>query len=90
MQIPYLQSDISSSATHSCSERSVFPSLSAGAIFLCTIDDDTNNEIVKVTAISGNTLTVVRAQEGTTARAFSTSNTIEARLTAGIMNYFPN
>ena len=47
------------------------------------------NEIVKVTAISGNTLTVVRAQEGTTARAFSTSNTIEARLTAGIMNLFP-
>ena len=69
----------------------VFPSLSAGEYFLCTIDDDTNNEIVKVTAISGNTLTVVRAQEGTTARAFSTSNTIEARVTAGIMDvYSPN
>ena len=85
-----LTADISSSATSiSVQAGNVFPSLSAGEYFLCTIDDDTNNEIVKVTAISGNTLTVVRAQEGTTARAFSTSNTIEARLTAGIMNVFP-
>ena len=85
-----LTSDISSSATSiPVQSGGVFPSLSSGQFFLCTIDDDTHHEIVKVTAISSNTLTVVRAQEGTTARAFSTSNTIEARLTAGIMNLFP-
>ena len=85
-----LASSITSSATSvSVLDGSVFPSLSAGEYFLCTIDDDTNNEIVKVTAISGNTLTVVRAQEGTTARAFSNSSTIESRVTAGIMDLFP-
>jgi len=85
-----LASDITSTATSiSVLSGSVFPSLSAGEYFLCTLDDDTNNEIVKVTAISGNTLTVERAQEGTTARAFSTSDTIESRVTAGIMDLFP-
>ena len=85
-----LASDITSTATSiSVLSGSVFPSLSAGEYFLCTLDDDTNNEIVKVTAISGNTLTVERAQEGTTARAFSTSDTIESRVTAGIMELFP-
>jgi hypothetical protein len=85
-----LASSITSSATSvSVLDGSVFPSLSAGEYFLCTIDDDTNNEIVKVTAISGNTLTVVRAQEGTTARAFANSSPIESRVTAGIMDLFP-
>jgi hypothetical protein len=85
-----LASDITSTATSiSVLNGSVFPSLSAGEYFLCTLDDDTNNEIIKVTAISGNTLTVERAQEGTTARAFSTSDTIESRVTAGIMELFP-
>ncbi len=85
-----LSAAINSSATSiAVVDGSLLPSLSAGETFLCTIDDDTNLEIVKVTARSGNTLTVVRAQEGTTAAAFGSTVSIEARLTAGVMNLFP-
>lgn len=48
-----------------------------------TIDDGTNVEIVKVTAVSTNTLTVVRGQEGTTGTAFADTTTIECRATRG-------
>lgn len=48
-----------------------------------TIDDGTNVEIVKVTGVATNTLTVVRAQEGTTANAFADTTTIECRATRG-------
>lgn len=48
-----------------------------------TLDDGTNIEIVKVTGVSTNTLTVVRAQEGTAASAFADLTTIECRPTRG-------
>ncbi len=84
-----LASNLSSSATSiAVADGSVFPSLGSGEIFFCTLDDGTNNEIVKVTAISSNTLTVVRAQESTTARAFSTGDAADLRLTAGILGLF--
>ena len=60
-----------------------FPSLTGGEYFRATLIDASNNlEIVKVTARSGNVLTVTRAQEGTTARNFSTGDRIELRMTA--------
>lgn len=60
-----------------------FPTLSAGDYFYATLIDVSNNlEIVKVTARSTDVLTVVRAQESTTARAYSTGDRIELRLTA--------
>ena len=43
-------------------------------------------EIVKVTGLSGTTLTVVRAQEGTTALAFVSGDRAELRLTAGTLD----
>jgi hypothetical protein len=46
----------------------VFPSLGAGDYFYLTLGLVGATEIVKVTARSGDTLTVVRAQEGTTGR----------------------
>ena len=70
-----LASSLSNSATSATvNDGSVFPSLSAGEFFLVTFDDGTNNEICKCTARSGNTLTIVRAQESTTARAFSSGD----------------
>ena len=45
--------------------------------------DEINHEIVKCTARAGDVLTVVRAQEGTTARAFNPDDPVELRLTAG-------
>lgn len=60
-----------------------FPSLSAGDYFYATLIDTSNNlEIVKVTARTGDVLTIVRAQEGTTARSYAVGDRIELRLTA--------
>jgi hypothetical protein len=60
-----------------------FPSLGAGDYFYATLIDTSNNlEIVKVTARTGDVLTVVRAQEGTSARSYAVGDRIELRLTA--------
>lgn len=60
-----------------------FPSLGAGDYHPATISKpDGTFEIVKVTARSGDTLTVTRAQEGTTALSFSSGSLIELRLTS--------
>jgi len=61
-----------------------FPALTGSQYFFATLLDTSNNlEIVKVTARSTDTLTIVRAQEGTTARAFNTNDRVELRVTAG-------
>lgn len=46
-----------------------------------TITDGTNTEIVYVTGVSSNTITVVRGQEGTSAEAFVNGDKIECRAT---------
>lgn len=68
-----------------------FPSLAAGDYFFATLIDTSNNlEIVKCTARSTDVLTVVRGQESTTARAFSTGDRIELRVTAqGLVDSAP-
>lgn len=61
-----------------------FPAITAGQFFMATLVKSTGTfEIVKVTARSGDTLTVTRAQEGTVASAFGGNDWIEHRLTAG-------
>ena len=61
-----------------------FPTLTGAKYFFATLLDTSNNlEIIKVTARTNDTLTVVRAQEGTTARAFNTNDRIELRVTSG-------
>lgn len=81
-----LAAGINSSATSitlTTGQGARFPSLGAGDYFYATLIDASNNlEIVKCTARSTDVLTVVRAQEGTTARAFSTGDRIELRVTA--------
>lgn len=67
-----------------------FPTPSGGDFFLVTLyqtvgQDEINHEIVKCTARSGDVLTVVRAHEGTTARAFNADDPLELRLTAGAL-----
>lgn len=64
-----------------------FPTLSAGDYFYATLIDTSNNlEIVKVTARSTDTMTVVRGQDNTTARAYSTNDRFELRPTAALFN----
>jgi len=81
-----LASNLSNSATSaSVTDGSVFPSLGAGEFFIVTFDDGTNNEVCKCTARSSNTLTIVRAQEGSSARAFNSGDGAEGRVTAGVL-----
>lgn len=73
----------STSIAIDATDAALFPTLSAGDWFPLTIVDTAGNrEIVKVTARSGGTLTVTRAQEGTTARAFAAGSKCDLRLTA--------
>lgn len=68
-------------------QGSRFPTLSAGDYFYATLIDTSNNlEIVKVTARSTDTLTVVRGQDSTTARAYATNDRFELRPTAALFN----
>lgn len=61
----------------------LFPTLGTGEYFYATITSaDGAQEIVKVTARSGNGMTVVRAQEGTTALPFQIDSRFEMRITA--------
>lgn len=66
----------------------LFPAITAPDFAHVTLVDSSNNiEIVKVTARSGDVLTVVRAQEGTTARSFATGSKVDLRVTAaGLAN----
>ena len=65
----------------------LFPTLSGTQYFIAAINDTAGNvEYVKVTAVSGDVFTVVRAQEGTSAQGFTANLArVELRNTAGTM-----
>lgn len=57
----------------------LFPSPITPAYFYATIAEGTKLEIVKVTARSGDSFTVIRAQDGTTGQAFTIAAKFEQR-----------
>ena len=62
---------------------SLFPTAGGADYFYATLNDSSNNiEIVKVTGRSGDVMTVVRGQDGTTAQAFIGGDKFELRPTA--------
>jgi hypothetical protein len=69
----------------------LFPAPVSGTSFfkLTLIDAATGqiSEIVHVTARTGDTLTIVRAQEGTLARAWSVNDIAANMMTAGTLSY---
>ena len=67
---------------------SLFPNPTAPDYFLVTLIGITGSpiEIVKCTARSGDTLTIVRGQEETTPSAFTGGDQVQLRITAGEMN----
>jgi hypothetical protein len=88
-----LASGINSSVTSltvASGTGSLFPNPSAPDYFLVTLQGvaGTPIEIVKVTARSTDTFTIVRAQESTTASSFSTGDKVELRITAGGLGSF--
>ena len=81
-------SDINDSATTlTVVDASEFPTLGAGDELRITLSDVTNTlwEIVTCTAIVGTALTVVRAQENTSALAWGIGSDVSLRVTAGGM-----
>jgi len=87
-----LASSISTSSTAitvSTGMGTMFPTITAGTFFMATLTDSSNNlEIVKVTGRTSDTLTVVRAQEGTAARAYAAADKIELRIPASVLTGF--
>lgn len=87
-----LASSITNSATSislTTGQGASFPALSAGDFFYATLVDSSNNlEIIKVTARSADVLTVVRAQDNTTARAYAAGDKFELRAVAAVFSEF--
>jgi hypothetical protein len=79
------------SLTVSSGTGALFPTLAGGAYFYCTLSNTANTtiEIVKVTARSTDTFTIVRAQDNTSASAFTAGDKVELRLTAIDLQNFP-
>lgn len=68
-------------------DASKFPNPIAGDWFPLTIVDNAGNmEIVRATARAGAIITIVREQEGTTAKAFAAGSRVDVRLTAGALS----
>ncbi len=72
-----LAADITSGATSfSVVGGSALPSLSGGQFFMATLQEGTAWELIRVTARSGNLLTVSRGEEGSDPQAFTSANTV--------------
>jgi len=68
-----------------------FPNPTGGNYYVATFYDQatkTQNEIVHVTAMAGDVATIVRAQEGTTAKAWNAGDIFANLVTAGTLNAF--
>lgn len=67
---------------------SKFPTLAGGDWHpLTVVKSDGSFEIMRVTARSTDTFTVIRGQEGTTALAFGANDRVELRLTKAVIDY---
>lgn len=75
--------DTDLSLTVGTGDGGLFPALSGDDVFFVTLSGTVGYEIVKVTARSTDTFTIVRAQEGTTAKAFAMGDKVEMLITAG-------
>lgn len=69
----------------------LFPAITGGDYFYATLisaSDANTLEVVKVTARSTDTFTVVRAQDGTTGTAFSAGDKVELRIVKAMLDDF--
>jgi hypothetical protein len=82
---------LDTSVTVTTGEGDKFPAVASPHYFMITlVDVSGNREIVKVTArtAGSNTMTIVRAQEGTSAREFAQGSYVDQRITAGSLDEF--
>lgn len=82
--------NVATSFAVTASEGAKFPTLGAGEWCMLNLVKLVSGlpviEIVKATARSGDTFTVVRGQESTTATTFSAGDVVDLRITAGSMD----
>jgi len=84
-------SDVATSATLATGTGARFPNPTGSDYFMLTFSDAATgltNEIVKVTGRSGDVLTIVRAQEGTSAQNWSAGDGANGLITAGALGEF--
>jgi len=80
-------SDVATTLSVNAGEGARFPTLGAGDYFFLTLIDTANNiEIVKVTARSSDSMTIVRGQDGTTAKSYAVNDRVELRPTAALFD----
>jgi len=77
---------VTTSISLNAGDGALYPAPGANQQFPVTLIDGTGNkEIVYCTGRTGDTLTVLRAQEGTSALAFDAGDKIELRVTKGVL-----
>lgn len=77
------------SITLQSGDGALFPSPAGGDSFRITLADAGNNiEIVDCTSRTGDVLTIVRAQEGTTANAYLSGDAVGLRITKEVLEEF--
>ena len=75
--------NLATSVTIDPADVAKFPSISGSEYFIIVLITSAGDfEIMRVTAVNSNVFTVLRAQEGTPARAFDIGDKVEHRLTA--------
>lgn len=78
--------NVATSITVATGQGALFPTITGSNFFYATLANTSNVlEIVKVTARSGDVMTVTRGQDGTTATAYSTGDKFELRPTAAAL-----
>src|SRR6185312_6621838 len=84
-------SNVATTATLTPGAGALFPSPGAGQYFVATFVDAATgllNEIVHVTDVTGDVVTMVRAQEGTTALNWLAGDLFSNLVTAGTLQAF--
>jgi hypothetical protein len=89
--VSVLDSGISAGATTltvSAGHGARFPNPAAGQVFVIVVQSGTTREVMHCTGRAADVLTVLRAQEGTTAQAFPAGSAVQMLATAGTMDRF--
>ena len=84
-----LASAINSSVTSltvATGEGSRFPAITGTDYFYVTVFNASLSEIVKVTARSTDTMTIVRAQDSTTAQSFSSGDSVQLKVNKAMLD----
>jgi hypothetical protein len=76
------------SLTVASSSGALFPTTTSGYFYVALINSSNQIEFVKVTARSSDTFTIVRAQNGSTARPYAAGDKVELRLIAAALENF--